>query len=145
MPPIPPKLTEFYQSTSYRARTSRGELTLRIGERSELLDRLLDDCEVSEWAYLTSCNPHSQRLTDKENSARVQELRDLLDSGGWPYFSGSSCADEGDWPDEESVLILGVSLNTALKIGSQFGQYAIIAGIRGGPAILFEAPSQVAD
>jgi hypothetical protein len=126
-------LLEAYRKTRYEAQAPGGKVVLRHGERSLELDRLLD-ARAPGWAFITAWNPGSNpRLSIDENRRRQQELEAAL-SPRYRTFKGKGVGDDGRWPPEESVLVLGISRDQALRFGRQFGQLAIVAGRRGEPA-----------
>lgn len=133
---ISAELALAYRSTSYVADTPKGEIIIRIGSASALMDELLADKRVREWAFLSASNPGSKKLTETENSGRYEKLRSVLIELEKEFFEGYSRADDGGWPDEKSALVIGISLNEALEIGKRFGQLAIVSGARGGQAVL---------
>lgn len=55
---------------------------------------------------------------------------------GHPMFSGEGIGDDGTWPAERSVLVLGIERAIAIELGRRFGQRAILCGRLGGPATL---------
>jgi hypothetical protein len=126
-------LLEAYRRTRYQAQTPGGRIVLRHGEHSPALDRLLDAGSPG-WAFITAWNPGSNpRLSLDENRRRQKDLEAAL-SQHYRIFGGEGVGDDGRWPAEESVLVLGISREEALAIGRQFGQFAIVAGRRGEPA-----------
>ncbi len=135
-PRISAELALAYRDTVYVAAVPKGEIIIRIGSTSTLMDELLAVEGQREWAYLSASNPGSSKLTEEENSGRFNKLRSVLTESGKVFFEGYSRADDGRWPDEKSALVIGISLNEALEIGRRFGQLAIVSGARGGQAIL---------
>ena len=129
-------LQRAYTATTFVAEVLDGSIEIRIGRRHPALDALLIGQDTDAWAFITAWNPSSQRLTDTENAARQQRLHDELTSLCLPIFSGRGVPDEGDWPPEASLLVLGLAETDALRIGRDHGQNAVVAGARGGPARL---------
>jgi len=131
-------LLDAYRRTTYRARTPRGELALRIGEPAPELDRLLIEHGVTTWAYVTACNPQSRRLPEEENRRRTEQLRQALTERGLRFFEGQSESDDGNWLAEVRLLVLGLSREAAIAIVNPFDQRAIVCGARGGVPELVE-------
>lgn len=123
-------MEQAYRATSYRV---GGKLVLRVGERSPVLDILLSDRGLSEWAYLTAHNPASVRLSPEENRARQKDL--LRRVADHPILLGEAVAEDGSW-SEASVLVLGIPREEALGLAREFGQNAILWGTLRGPAEL---------
>lgn len=131
MDPLP----DAYHFTTYQAATPVGFLKLRVGKKDPDLDRLLASFGESDWAYITAWNPGQRKLTPPENAARQRELLDLV--GDLTVFPGRGTADLGNY-EEESLLVLGLSLADARVLARTFGQWAILAGSLGRPAELVD-------
>jgi Protein of unknown function (DUF3293) len=125
---VPDTLLEAYRRTAFNADTPKGRLSLRVGQRCRELDDLLTDHGVSTWAYVTAFNPGSIRLRDEENTARQHELEGVVASLGVPSYSGEGVVDDGQWPPEPSLLILGIGRGDAVRLGRQYGQLAVVCG-----------------
>jgi hypothetical protein len=129
-------LVEAYRRTTFAADTPRGRLALRIGEASAELDSLLASLGVRSWAYVTAWNPGSVQRGDKENERRQRELVATVATCGLTAYAGEGIGNDGRWPSEPSLLILGIARVQAIELGRQFGQVAIVYGERGAPAEL---------
>ena len=125
-----PEIEAAYLAASYRV---GGKLVLRVGEPSRVLDHLLANRGLDEWAYLTAHNPRSRQLTQEENAARQREL--LARLAGRRLLLGHAEAPDGAWR-EASVLVLGMARDEALALARSFEQNAFLAGRRGGVAEL---------
>ena len=117
---------------------SCGHVCIRIGEKTDLMDELLDSTGASTWAFITASNPASIPLTPQDNQDRNVELGDRIASLGLTAWPGVGQSQHDDWPPEESLLVLGVDRNLAVQLGREFGQFAIVVGVRGGPAELVD-------
>src|SRR5262245_46336962 len=115
-----------YRNTSFFADTSGGRLCLRVGRASPELDELLAACDVRTWAYVTAFNPGSIPLSHEENEQRNQRLAREVESRGYTAFPGEGIGDDGQWPPERSLLILGIIRDDAIDLGREFGQRAIV-------------------
>src|SRR5262245_19304345 len=125
---IPNTLLAAYQTTSFEADTPKGHLSLRVGHRCLALDALLTDHAVSTWAYVTAYNAGSMRVSDEDNAARHRELEAAVAALGLTSYPGKGVADDGQWPPERSLLILGIARDDAMRLGRQFGELAIVCG-----------------
>jgi Protein of unknown function (DUF3293) len=133
---VPDTLLEAYRKTAFNADTPKGRLSLRIGQRCLELDELLTEHGVSTWAYVTAFNPGSMQLLEKENAIRHHELEADVASLGVTSYLGEGVADDGRWPPEASLLILGIRRGDAVRLGRQYGQLAVVCGDFGGAAEL---------
>jgi hypothetical protein len=129
-------LAAAYLATTYVVDTPAGPLPLRIGQRHPDLDRLLAEHGVTSWAFITACNPGSTRLSDADNQARQRQLDEAVRRLGKVSLPGRGVGDDGSWPPEESVLVLGLDEAEAGAVGRLFGQTAIVCGTAGTPARL---------
>ena len=66
-------------------------------------------------------------LTLDVNKNRQDNLIQIVENLGDPYFKGHGRSPDNSWI-EECMLILGISLTSALEIGNDFGQMAILFG-----------------
>jgi len=134
-------LLRAYHATDFIVRRPR--LTIRVGRRCAMLDRLLTRVNVKEWAFVTAWNPGSRPLSRQANDARHRRL--LRHLARWKrskpdrartWFAGVGRPRDGLWKPELSVLILGISAVDARRLGARFGQVAIVAGTQGRAARL---------
>lgn len=124
---LPAALQQAYRATLYRVDTTEGDSqTLRVGERNHWLEQQLQRLPVKAVCYLTACNPWGLILSDTDNAKRMTALRQALQSGGWSYLNGCGQDPEGLWPGEDSVLIWGMDVCTALQWGQQWEQNALL-------------------
>jgi hypothetical protein len=122
-----------YRATDYRVDDAPGgPFVIRIGERC---DRLAD----VDWAFVTACNPRSQRLSDEQNARRMTELETVV-GGRWLFYPGHGAGRDGRWPPEPSLLIVGIVESDAVELARRFGQNAFVAGRAGEPARLVWVP-----
>jgi hypothetical protein len=133
----PPHLRAAYEATAYEVHDSPvGPFTIRCGVVSPQVDALLADAGLETWAFITAWNPGSVRLDDAENRHRHAELRSWLTARGLRWFPAAGVPAAGDWPPEESLLVLGLDEPATVPLGRAFGQRAVVVGSRGLPARL---------
>lgn len=145
-PPIDPALWQAYRETRFEVdaapATSGGPsapgFTIRVGERSPALDRLLDETGHDAWAFVTAANPASRPLSAEENAARNRRLERALRDRGLEYRAGRGVGADPDWAPEESFLVLGLDRSAAAALGAAFGQNAVVVGLRGEAASLLD-------
>ncbi len=122
-----------YSAAHYRV-FADPPFVLRAGERSPELDALLASHAADTWAFITAWNPGSVVHSDAENATRMGRLRRTL--SGLTTYDGVGVDPAGEWPGEASVLVIGIPREEAVRVAAAFGQNAILAGTRGGPAEL---------
>ena len=99
---------------------------LVLQTRSSVLAQLYRQCAVRSAVFITAWNPRSEVKGKKDNVAAQLLLREECRCRDLRSISGVSRDPGGAWPDEESVLVLGVSLVEARALGVQFHQYAVV-------------------
>lgn len=122
---IAPETIEAYLVTDYRVDGAR-PLILRIGQYSSALAALCHETGVDCAAFLTAWNPFSHHTSDQDNGAAQARLILSLDRLGLAQVPGFGADPSGNWPAEESILVLGVSLAPAATIASKFEQNGFV-------------------
>jgi hypothetical protein len=130
------RLLTAYRNTSYFADTPAGRQRIRIGEAHPALDTLLTARGHRHWAYVTAHNPGSVPLTAEENRARHTRLEADVRARGYEVFPGEGIGDDGEWPPEASLLILGMPRAEATALGHAHAQRAVVWGGVGESALL---------
>ena len=130
------ELQNAYLATSFFADTPNGRVCIRIGRTNGEVDRLLDQRGLDRWCFITAYNPASQASPESENRARQTELEREVRDRGLEFFSGEGKGDDGNWPPEPSILIIGIGRVDAESLGRRYGQNAIVCGVRGQAAEL---------
>lgn len=125
-----------YRRTTYQARVGSHAVELRIDVRSPALDALLRARGVSCWAFVSASNPHATPLSDAENAERFAGLLRAVEDEGFAYFPGEGVGDDGSWPPEASLLVLGIGEAAAVALARRFEQEAIVVGELGAAARL---------
>ena len=120
-----------YLKSHYRIGLAEGELTLRIGENvaHPSLETGLP------FAFMTAWNPRSMAQPRAANEAAQRGLDELLAKAGATLYPAVGGDPSGTW-QEGSVFAVGVPLETADQLATQFEQNAIVAGRIGEPARL---------
>ena len=129
-------LRDHYLRTTYRVTGVTPAIDIRIGELCPPLDALLDKHAVRSWVFITAWNPGSKKLAAGENQRRQAALEAEVQQGGTVFYRGAGVPDEKDWVPEESILIVGINSEDAVKLGKKYAQAAIVTGERSAPAEL---------
>jgi hypothetical protein len=127
-------LREDYEGTKYQVYDILEPI--EIFKTCQSLDDLLMKHHAFEWAFITACNPRSKVLTDAENLERHLQLKALVKD--YLSFEGEGVGNDPDWKPEKSLLILGIKMEFAVRIGMHFEQNAIVVGCLGQAAELLE-------
>ena len=132
-------LLEAYRSTHY---TSDIGITLLIGKANPVLDSLLKGKGLHEAAYITAWNPLSKEFTPSQNDERNKELLAELSAvyGAENVINGSGEDPAGEWPGEDSFLVLGTSIEFMHQLAIKYGQNAYVYYRMNGVAELITTP-----
>jgi len=114
-----------YSETAYVVHGD-SPVTLSVDLDSPALAGLHRAYRVDCSAFITACNPFSQRLDDAANAARQAALAEELKRRGLRFLDGIGQHPSNEWAGEPSVLVFGLALEAAKSLGVQFEQNAII-------------------
>jgi len=102
------------------------------------VESLLEERNIDTWAYLTAFNPQSIQLSLEENQLRNMRL--FKDLRSFQLVEDKGYDPNGEWPPENSYLILGINLNEASQLALKYNQSAFVYGEKGNPAqLIFSA------
>lgn len=118
--PLTPALIEAYKSALYVLEAGP---VLRIGVRSDALDRLLDLHGAATAAFVTAANPRGEERANAANEAAMAALRASL---AWRSLPGEGRDPAGSWRAEASLLVLGIARAEAEALGRRLEQNAIV-------------------
>lgn len=122
----PNKLFQAYAATDYVVFGPAGDVTIRVGERSAAVDRLLCRYRARTATFVTAWNPYSKVVGRLANGAADRQLESWLNRRRLARVAGEGRGTVGDWPPEKSALILGLSRRQACALGRAFGQNAVV-------------------
>lgn len=123
---VPPALRAAYRAARYRVSAALPPFELGVDAPSAALAACHRAHGVACSAFLTACNPGSIPASAAANSAAAARLAARLRARGYPLIGGQGLDPAGQWPAEDSVLVLGIGLAEASAIGRDFGQAALI-------------------
>jgi|LakMenEpi03May11_1017334.scaffolds.fasta_scaffold02265_2 hypothetical protein len=126
-----PELFEAYKNTTYRVYLPLGEIDIRIGVMNPLLQQLLLSNHVESWAFITAYNPYSVMQNEDVNTLLNTQLERYLLEKQYVFFKGIGVGDDDSWEPEASFMVLNIRKEDAIKLGKQFKQNAIVAGVIG--------------
>lgn len=136
MSTLPRHLLQAYAQTHYRVDAAT-PFTLRIGVASAALLALHRRHGVACSAFITAANPRSQASDATTNADRLQRLRAHVNALGLPCIDGVGQHPSNGWPAEASLLVLGLDLDTARRLGERWDQNAIVwSGADAAPQLI---------
>lgn len=136
MSTLDPDLIRAYRETEYRVHGTPG-FVLRVDAASAELLALHRRHRVASSAFLTACNPYSRMVDAAENEKRQRALAGALGARGFACLPGIGQHPTGGWPGEDSLLVLGPTLDEAQALGNEFEQNAIVwAGADAVPRLI---------
>ena len=118
-------LIKAYESTDFHVLEPR-IFILKIGQGSPEVADLYSQMGVSSAGFITAWNPFSEEKSSDQNRRSQAELQRTLSLEGLPTLNAIGVDPSGEWPSEESFLILGLSLERAKVLGTDFSQNAIV-------------------
>ena len=118
-------LLDSYRQTNYEVH-GPVSFSLRIGQPSEPLLQLYKQHSCDCAAFITACNPYSQKLDSAVNAQRHLDLMADLVSRNLIFIEGVGIGQDPDWPGEASCLIFGLALGASRVLGHKFHQNAIV-------------------
>lgn len=122
-----------YEGATYLFMNEHGIFDLRPGVRSVMLLAMLADARTADWALITAWNPRGELVAVHENCERQERLEAEVLS--WGYRARQALGvGSGEWSSETSLLVLGISLTSAMRFASKYEQLAILAPTPGSPA-----------
>jgi hypothetical protein len=114
-----------YIFSEWLKKTKLNETKLNESGFARIRQMLVGDVDsVDEIGIITSANPNAQRISEKENDRRMEDLeKDLRGMGYGPVrVSGSYGA------PEPSFVVPHISKQELLELGKNYGQHSIIHG-----------------
>lgn len=122
---LSPELISAYEATNFHVKADPS-FTLNLGKPCEELKAIFKKKNISSAAFITAWNPYSKSLSEEENQARNDQLRNELIIRSLKFIDGFGQDPLGQWSGEDSFLVLGIDLEASKKLGIQFEQNAII-------------------
>lgn len=120
------QLIASYAHADYRIGTATKCITLKIDQYSEPLAHFLATSNQSCAAIVSAFNPCSQLVSDAENIATHESLRNFLACHSYQGIESLHTDPAGVWPAEKSFFIPGIDIYSAKSLGQQFSQNAIV-------------------
>lgn len=123
---ISPKLIKAYREAIYVINLGDREIALQVSKASLPLAKLMEEWDVSTAAFLTGFNPYSKILDSQENELRQKKMWSDAQPICSKIFPGIGRDKNDQWPDELSMLALGINLQDAQALADQYEQNAFL-------------------
>lgn len=114
-----------YLETDYRVE-GQPAFTLQIGAISPELAAAHRAYCVESSAFISACNPFSQRVDEATNAARHTALAHQIGQSGLVCLPGVGQHPANQWPGEASLLVFGITLEAVKTLGNQWEQNAVV-------------------
>jgi len=133
------ELAAVFQKTTYKILLSNhAYLDFHFHQLNEDFNAWLTIQGIESWAFLTPCNPNSTQVPEIQNKNNLIKLEEKLKNLQMGYYSALHKADNQNWPDEPSFLLINVSLDSVQELSEEYHQSAFIYGQSGSePEIIF--------
>ena len=118
-------LLDSYRQTDYQV-YGPAPFSLKIGQPSEPLMQLYKQHRCDCAAFITACNPLSQKLDPAVNAQRHLDLMADIASRSLIFVEGIGIGQDPDWPGEVSCLIFGLALEASRVLGHKLNQNAMV-------------------
>ncbi|MEE3232952.1 MAG: DUF3293 domain-containing protein [Candidatus Latescibacterota bacterium] len=122
------KLWSAYESTDYWVTETERPFCIKIDQNSYELEELLKKHKELNWTYITAYNPQSKKLNKPQNINRHRNLVAYCTERDYVFYAGEGTDTKKEWDPEISLLIIGIDMVTAKKLGKHFEQKAILCG-----------------
>ena len=99
---------------------------MKVGKPSAELAEWFQTNNEDQAAYITAWNPFGEKISDDENYVAEQKLITEIESRDLSYLKGESSDPSGLWPSEPSLLVLGISLESAKALVKRYHQDGFI-------------------
>jgi len=114
-----------YLATDYKVNAAE-PFVLNVGQPSTELAEWFQTNNEDQAAYITAWNPFGEKISDDENHVAEQKLITEIESRDLSYLKGESSDPSGLWPSEPSLLVLGISLESAKVLVKRYRQDGFI-------------------
>jgi hypothetical protein len=120
---LSPTLLKAYQGTDFLAIVNGQELSVRLGERSTELERVLLEHGAQSGVFITAHNPKSELQSDLKNRTANLELERMLREQSLRFFA--HVGRNGTW-SEEGFFVLDREPDASVALAETFGQFAVV-------------------
>ena len=122
---IPVTTIDAYLATDYLVNTVE-RFVLNVGRPSPELARWFQTNKEDHAAFITAWNPLGKLTSDTNNRIAEQKLIAEIEARNLIYLECESRDPSGVWPSEPSLLVFGISLQSAKVLVKRFRQDGFI-------------------
>jgi len=122
---IPVATIDAYLATDYQVNGVE-RFVLNVGRPSPELARWFQTNKEDHAAFITAWNPLGKLTSDKTNRIAEQKLIVEIEARDLSYLKGEGKDPSGLWPSEPSLLVFGISLESAKELVERFRQDGFI-------------------
>jgi len=122
---IPQILITYYLQTDYHV-FGESPFALKVGIASQSLMELYKQTQTDCGVFITAWNPHSRVVEASANQEKQAELVKEISQRNLIFIDGVGRHPKGEWPEEASFFVLGLSLETGKVLGIKYHQNAVI-------------------
>ena len=119
-------LIKAYRMAVYTIQLQEREIVLQIGQTHRELVQVMKEHEVNTAAFLTAFNPYGQVVSTLDNQSAQKQLLSDLAQLKIPFLLGKGQDIDRLWPEETSVLALGIRLQDAEILADRYRQNAFV-------------------
>jgi hypothetical protein len=123
---IPINVITAYRLAYYTFQTDAESIDFAIDRFCPGIAELFKKLRQQTAVCITAYNLLGQELSEPENEAASEELRNALMEQGWSVFSAVGRGPEGNWGPEPGYMFFGVTCKQAKQLGGRFHQNAVV-------------------
>ncbi|MFL9710540.1 DUF3293 domain-containing protein [Methylobacillus sp. Pita1] len=132
---LSPELIEAYQDADYVVNYEQQAFVMRIGLGSPEMNIILEQHAATAAAIISAFNPLSKPADEAINIQNTEKLGKELRSRHLEFRKGLARSRSNQWP-EENFAVIGITLDSAMELGRQYHQNAIVFYEKSGIAQL---------
>lgn len=120
------KLFAAYKAADYLVLDQN--ICINIDQANKDLNYFLIDNKAFSYAFITACNPRSEKRSNQENLKANGDLKTILKKEGFRFLLATAKDPKKQWPNEDGFIILDVRVQRIKKLAMSFKQNAVVYG-----------------
>jgi len=114
-----------YLATDYQVNAEE-QFILNVGRPCSELARWFQINNENQAAFITAWNPLGAQTSESINRIKEKKLIAEIEALDLSYFTGESQDPSGIWPSEPSLLVFGISLESAKALVKRYNQNGFV-------------------